>query len=688
MNREELSEGVLSSPLVNEALIQRNYDSGKQDLEAAQLYLPNYGRTRLSHFMDCKYYLERYPDVAAARLDPLIHFFNSGFFEGRSPHPLIDLRLIRLIDAQLLPEDADPTVLYEVMSLDLVDPSPYFSLAHYRKQLAPGTDISGGLLLHFVRNGLWQGLSPHPLLDLDWYCRNLDDEYDLWSGLCHFVIRGDREGRAPSPAFSGTDYLARHADVARAGEPALAHYLTVGEREGRQYQAEQISIVRPRAISTIANGAVPAVVAVAEVIGRYRGLQDKIKAIRQEEKDAVSVSAPDIVRLADPLLAIEDFLLPRCEQPTVSILIPVYNDVAYTAECVASIIRAESSASYEVVIADDGSTDPDVARLATIENVRYIAQPRNLGFLKNCNAAFNSCRGRYVLLLNNDSQLLPGTLDALVGVLEKNADVAAVGPKILYPDGRLQEAGCRVDRDGVTTMVGLFADPDEPRFNYDRDVQYCSGAALMVRRSEIGDVLFDETFIPAYCEDVDLCLRLLSRRLRVTYCSRAKVVHHLSVTTNRESATRRLQTVVRNQHLLTRKWAALLENINKARLIAFYLPQFHTTPENDFCWGQGFTEWSNVARAVPAYVDHYQPHLPTDLGFYDLRVTQTFARQAALARRYGIAGFCVYYYNFGRHRALFEPFEAMVRDRTIDFPFCVCWANENWTRHWMAARAR
>jgi lipopolysaccharide biosynthesis protein len=89
-----------------------------------------------------------------------------------------------------------------------------------------------------------------------------------------------------------------------------------------------------------------------------------------------------------------------------------------------------------------------------------------------------------------------------------------------------------------------------------------------------------------------------------------------------------------------------------------------------------------VTKAAPAYVGHYQPHLPADLGFYDLRVKQTMERQASLARRYGISGFCVYYYNFGDHRALDQPFEAMVADPSISFPFCVCWANENWTRHW------
>jgi GT2 family glycosyltransferase len=330
-----------------------------------------------------------------------------------------------------------------------------------------------------------------------------------------------------------------------------------------------------------------------------------------------------------------------------------------------------------LVIADDASTDGSAHHLKTIRNIRLLTQPSNVGFLANCNAAFGHCRGEYVLLLNNDAQLMPGALDALVAVLDRDPDVAAVGPRILYPDGRLQEAGCTLDRDGVATMVGLFADPNSPDYNRERDVHYCSGAALLVRRSDIGAVLFDEAFKPAYCEDADLCLRLLSQGRRVVYCPRAEVVHYLSVSDAGGSADRRMQLIVRNQQKLAAKWAALLGRLNTARIVAFYLPQYHPTPENDLYWGMGFTEWTNVTKAVPAYEGHYQPHVPADLGFYDLRVPQTVERQVALARRYGIGGFCVYYYNFGAHRTLDQAFEAIVANRAVDFPYCVCWANEN-----------
>jgi lipopolysaccharide biosynthesis protein len=112
------------------------------------------------------------------------------------------------------------------------------------------------------------------------------------------------------------------------------------------------------------------------------------------------------------------------------------------------------------------------------------------------------------------------------------------------------------------------------------------------------------------------------------------------------------------------------------------LPQFHPIPENDEWWGEGFTEWTNTARAKPLFRGHYQPHIPADLGFYDLRVPETREAQAAMARRYGIEGFCYYHYWFGGRRILQRPFNEVLYSSAPDFPFCLCWANETWSGIW------
>ena len=127
---------------------------------------------------------------------------------------------------------------------------------------------------------------------------------------------------------------------------------------------------------------------------------------------------------------------------------------------------------------------------------------------------------------------------------------------------------------------------------------------------------------------------------------------------------------------------------NKIRLIAFYLPQYHPIPENDKWWGKGFTEWTNTAKAKPMFRGHYQPHVPADLGFYDLRLPEARIAQAEMAQEFGIEAFCYYHYWYAGRRILERPFNEVLSTGEPDFPFCLCWANHSWTGIWHGAKDR
>ena len=208
-----------------------------------------------------------------------------------------------------------------------------------------------------------------------------------------------------------------------------------------------------------------------------------------------------------PHLQILDF--PKVENPEVTIVIPVFNKFEYTYNCLASILRNVSSKNYEILIADDNSSDETKNISFYAKNIKILRTPSNKGFLLNVNNAVNSINTEYVLLLNNDTQVAPNWLESLLTLIKEKNDAGIVGSKILYPDGRLQEAGGIIYSDGLGSNYGKFNPVfDAPEFSYVKECDYISGCSILFKKS-LWDTIggFDTVFTPAYYEDTDFCFK-------------------------------------------------------------------------------------------------------------------------------------------------------------------------------------
>jgi GT2 family glycosyltransferase len=238
----------------------------------------------------------------------------------------------------------------------------------------------------------------------------------------------------------------------------------------------------------------------------------------------------------------------------VSVVVPVFNQLNHTLRCLRSLAQTwPATLSVEVILIDDASTDDSATVLSEIPGLSVLRNLQNVGFVRSCNSGAQRATGKYICFLNNDTVVGNAWLDHLVSTAERDPCIGAVGAKLIYPNGTLQEAGAIIWADGTGWNYGRHGDPRDSRYNYERDVDYCSGAALLVRRDAFDEAGgFSDTFAPAYYEDVDLCFTLRARGFRVVYQPHAEVVHYEGVT----SGTSLTAGVKRQQELNRPKFAA------------------------------------------------------------------------------------------------------------------------------------
>jgi GT2 family glycosyltransferase len=303
----------------------------------------------------------------------------------------------------------------------------------------------------------------------------------------------------------------------------------------------------------------------------------------------------------------EAISLPCHDTPVVSVIIPTYGQLGFTLRCLASIQAHIPIVPIEVLLIDDAFPGPETAALTRINGIRLLRNKVNLGFLRTCNAAAQSARGGFLLFLNNDTEVLPGWLDRMVEVFERWPDTGIVGSRLLGEDGRLREAGGILWKDGSAWNYGQGGDPEAPEFSYLREVDYCSGASLLVRRGVFAQVGgFDEKYAPAYCEDSDLSFRLRRLGLRTIYQPRSEIVHFEGASHGRDIRHGIKACQARNQVTFLETWHDVLAQDH-------YINAMHVMRARDRAHH----------RQIVLVIDHYVSEPDRDAGS---RTMMTFIR--------------------------------------------------------------
>lgn len=324
------------------------------------------------------------------------------------------------------------------------------------------------------------------------------------------------------------------------------------------------------------------------------------------------------------------------EKPLISIVIPVYNQWEFTYRCLHSIRMNSGNISYEILIGDDQSNDKTLHIHEYVKNITLVRHDINLGFLKNCNETAKKIRGEYLVFLNNDTAVQKGWLDSLVEILSGDSNAGMVGSKLVYPSGQLQEAGGIVWNDANAWNYGRMDNPRKPAYNYLKEVDYISGAAIMIRHDlwrTIGG--FDERFIPAYYEDTDLAFEVRKHGFKVIYQPRSTVVHFEGISNGTDTSTgmKRYQNI--NKEKFLDKWRDTLISEHFPDAVNVFSARDRSRHKKHLLW-----------------IDHYVPTFDQDAGS---RATLHYLELFCMS------GFCVKFLgdNFAYDRHYVEKLEAM-----------------------------
>ncbi len=360
------------------------------------------------------------------------------------------------------------------------------------------------------------GLRASDLFDSDYYLEKYVDVAEAGvDPLLHYLKFGVKENRDPSPSFNTKYYLDSNPDVRASGINPLVHYFLYGRNEGR-------STLPPKAFHLSKNA---------------KELLKKTSIVDEAKREAKSIS----------------FQTFDC--PDATIIVPVFNKVRYTLRCLKALSFQETNYTFEVILADDHSTDATQNLTSLIDGLTYVRNAKNLGFLLNCNNAARLAQGKHIIFLNNDTAPFSDWLSELLDPLINDKQVGLVGSMLLYADGKLQEAGGFVFEDASGWNYGRQDNPKDCKYNFIREVDYCSGASLAISKdlwNRLGG--FDELYKPAYYEDTDLAFRVRENGYKVVYTPFSKAIHFEGVSsgTDLTSGVKKYQRI--NQPKFQDRW--------------------------------------------------------------------------------------------------------------------------------------
>ena len=547
-------------------------------------------QTAAAALFDPDFYVSRNGVTPCPGETPFDHFARNGRHKGFSTHPLIDTDWI----SNTWPEDRNRFDLFQYLddaSLHDLSPHPLFDAAHYRRMNQDVASAGLAPLAHYSAHGWREQREPNLLFSPAWYLSN----HPLKAGsepLRDYVERGAAEGRQPHPLFDRTFYLEHYPDVAASGTDPYTHFIAYGRAEGRAPSRRVLEMDRlnsffnaDRIMDVISGGDPEQRLKLAgdhfwpPVWDGEYWLPQKLRDLlidRYGEKPldlfvylfsliaryGDNPASFDFSADADTLIARARALaaVPVDGRPTASIIIPVYNNLLYTLTCIVSVLESAPGVSFEILVADDLSSDQTPDAINNIGGVvKHVRHKENLGFLGNCNAAAHKAAGEFIVLLNNDTIVLPGWLENLVEPMAQDPEIGFIGSKLLNGDGTLQEAGGIFWSDGSAWNFGRDQDSLLPAFNYQKDVDYISGASIalpMALWRKLGG--FDPLFAPAYCEDSDLAFRVRDAGYRTVYQPHSALVHHEGRSHGRDTTSGVKAYQVINQEKLLKRWGPTL----------------------------------------------------------------------------------------------------------------------------------